>query len=450
MTDSDGIQPRSDGQQGGAAHGVLLRVMLRYGISTAGPIAVSGAHFVASLIFLRNFSAHEFGLFAFVMVVVSFGMSLTGSLIVVPITQSLVSGDAATRPACYRMNWLVCAAFAALLCLALWVSEAPLREAMILGLYAAGFAWRWFARSLAYIDGRIWAAIASDLVYSLLLLALLPALAFTHHMSFDNGSEVMLLATLVALLPFGRGFFAGQFAALRRGSLKTYLPVFREVSRWSMIGVIFTEVTVNIHAYLVTFISGADAFALLALGMLLMRPAALVQSALPDMERPAMARAIARRDLGGLNAMAHYFLYGLGAAWVGNIIVCAALLHFFPEIVLKKGYSEHDVALVAAISAAIMLLRAVRTPLAVLLQAAGEFKALAGLGAMSGVVSLVATLALLLAFGPIASLGGIFLGEVVVVARCAGLVARWMKTHRAPPQAPQPVAPQSVGGLAHA
>ena len=55
-----------------------------------------------------------------------------------------------------------------------------------------------------------------------------------------------------------------------------------------------------------------------------------------------------------------------------------------------------------------------------LLQAAGEFKELAGIGTVSGVVSLVATLALLLTFGPIASLGGILLGELVIlVARAA-------------------------------
>jgi hypothetical protein len=47
-------------------------------------------------------------------------------------------------------------------------------------------------------------------------------------------------------------------------------------------------------------------------------------------------------------------------------------------------------------------------------------------------------LSLLLAFGPIASLGGIFLGEVVVVARCAALVAGWKKTLPAPAQACRP------------
>lgn len=428
----------------GAAKAPFLRVALRYGISTAGPVAVSAAHFVASLVFLRNLSAHEFGLFSFVMVVVSFGMSLAGALIVVPITQSLVSGDAATRPACYRMNWLVCGAYAALLSFALWAGEAPLREALLLGLYGAAFAFRWFARSVAYIDGHIRAAIASDFVYSLILAALLPLLALTHHLTFSNGSEAMLLASCTALLPFGRTFFAGQIQAFRQGGLAAYRLVFRDVARWSMIGVILTEVTVNIHAYLVTFISGAGAFALLALGMLLMRPAALVQSALPDMERPAMARAIARRDLDGLAASTRYFLWGLCAAWIANVVLCIALLVFFPEIILKKGYSAHDVALVAAISAAVMLLRAVRTPMAVLLQAAGEFKALAGLGAVSGAVSLVSTLALLLAFGPIASLFGILLGEVAVVIRCVNLVGAWKRAQTEKDAAP------AMGALAHA
>ena len=59
-----------------------------------------------------------------------------------------------------------------------------------------------------------------------------------------------------------------------------------------MFGVVLTELTANAHAYLVTFISGPKAFAVLALGSLLMRPASLVLSALPDIERPRMAAKI--------------------------------------------------------------------------------------------------------------------------------------------------------------
>src|ERR1700744_4045057 len=95
----------------------MLRTALRYGASACGPIAVSGAHFIASLIFLRLLSAHEFGLFSFVMVVVAFGMSATASLVVVPITQMLVKGG--PRATCFKTNWLVCGVFGTLLFAAL-------------------------------------------------------------------------------------------------------------------------------------------------------------------------------------------------------------------------------------------------------------------------------------------------------------------------------------------
>ena len=85
-----------------------LDAVLRYGGSTCGPMAVSAAHFLASLIFLHDLPAQAFGLFSFVMVTLSFGMSLNLSLVCVPITRSVAIGDRAARSACFQMNWLVC------------------------------------------------------------------------------------------------------------------------------------------------------------------------------------------------------------------------------------------------------------------------------------------------------------------------------------------------------
>ncbi|HEY4075962.1 MAG TPA: hypothetical protein VGM26_03420 [Rhizomicrobium sp.] len=403
----------------------LLRTILRYGVSTAGPVAVAAAHFIASLMFLRALPAQEFGRFSFAMVVVSFAMSAAGSLIVVPITQAIVSGNAATRPICFKANWLVSALIAVLLFAALAGSGAPPLGAGVLGIYGAVFAWRWFARNMAYIDGRISAAIASDLSYSLLLIGSLGALFFTHRLSFATGSQMLLLAALIALAPFGRDFFRAQFAALRTTRLRQYLPVFRDVSRWALAGVILTEITVNAHAYLVTFISGPSSFALLALGTLLMRPASLVQSALPDLERPAMARAIAARDFAGLARIGRHFTWGLVAAWAGTIALAAAVLTFIPGLILKKGYALHDVWVVAAISALIMALRTLRTPPAVLMQAAGAFKEMVGVGIWSGLVAVGVTLALLLAFGPIVSLGGIAAGELIILIWIRRMAENW-------------------------
>jgi O-antigen/teichoic acid export membrane protein len=186
--------------------------------------------------------------------------------------------------------------------------------------------------------------------------------------------------------------------------------------------------TVNAHVYLVTFIAGPGAFALLALGMLLMRPASLVQSALTDLERPAMARAIGEKDRAALTQIQRQFGIGLGAAWFANILLCAALLAFFPRLVVQN-FSLGNVTVVAAICALIMALRAIRTPVAVLLQAAGRFKELAGISAISAAVSLLATIGLLWVAGPVFSLAGIALGELVILLLCQACVRDWKRAH---------------------
>src|SRR5579872_5979755 len=108
MTISD-IARSTGWRLSGELPGGLANTLLRYGASACGPVAVSGAHFLTSLVFLRNLSAHEFGLFSFVMVVVSFGMSLNGALITVPLTRHLAArtdGGEDRQPACFLMNWL--------------------------------------------------------------------------------------------------------------------------------------------------------------------------------------------------------------------------------------------------------------------------------------------------------------------------------------------------------
>lgn len=113
------------------------------------------------------------------------------------------------------------------------------------------------------------------------------------------------------------------------------------------------------------------------------------------------------------------------AVLAATLVLDAILLLWFPGLVLKKGYGLHDVTIVATLSAIIMAVRCLRGPPAVLLQAAGAFKEMAGIGIKSSGISLFATLSLLLLFGPIASLGGVLLGEVVILLYCRKLAADW-------------------------
>jgi O-antigen/teichoic acid export membrane protein len=412
--DAMSIAGIAEGRCGGASGGDTIR---RYGASVLGPAAVSAAHFLVSLILLHAVPAGQFGLFSFVMVVMGLGLSVNAALISVPLSRNLATGDGANLPAYFQMNWLVCGAIAVLLFGALLASGASRLDAALLALFSGIFTFRWFARCFAYVENRIAPALQSDLIYGLTLAGSMAALAASHGVSLTLGAETLLLSALAALLPFGPGFFRRQVAALTRHP-KHYGPVFRDITRWSLAGVVTTELTANAHVYLVTFIAGPTAFAPLALGMLLLRPASLMQSALPDLERPRMARAIAAGNATLLSRIRRHFSLGLLTVWIVNILLCAGLLLGFPELVTKKGYDIDTIIPVTILCALIVALRSLRTPPAVLLQATGAFKSLAGISAAAAALSLTLTLGLLLAFGATASLGGILLGELAILMPC--------------------------------
>jgi O-antigen/teichoic acid export membrane protein len=410
----------------------LARVALRYGLSSLGPVSVSAAHFAASLMFLRAMAPAQFGLLSFLLVVVPFCMSASGALLGAPISTALKRGAviADADLATYLKTNLVVAALAACIVFALLtMSHAALAPTLLLAVYAGLMTLRWFARCLSYATGGPFRAIASDLVYSVLLMSGMSALFVSNQLALQSAAEVLGFAALCGVAVFGSSYLARQVWPGRAGSLWRYGAIWRDLTRWSLLGVVLTEMTANAHAYLVTFLAGPQAFAVLAVGSLLMRPAALVLSALPDMERPAMARRLAAGDTAGALRSVKEFRTATGAIWLLTITLAGVLLMWFPHLILKKGYDESQIVIVVAISAAIAAVRALRTPQSVLLQAAGEFRALAGASMWSSMTSVAATLALLLTAGPIASLLGILAGDLVMTGRIFGLTRRWKHQH---------------------
>jgi hypothetical protein len=401
-----------------------LDTLFRYGLSIAGPVAVSGAHFLVSLVFLHNLAAAEFGIFSFVMIAGGFAMSTSGAGLVLPATQSIVAQDERVTKAVFRVAAIAGIVVAFALTMAILAGGVTLSRAAPLGLFGAMLAYRWFIRSIAYVEGRVAMVLFSDMLYGAMTIAALGAVITFHAVSLRAGGMVLLLAAMASLAPFGSEFLRRQRIGLMQGRLRDYLPAFRDVAAWSLLGVALTEMTLNAHAYLVTFIAGPGAFALPALGMLLMRPAALVQSALPDLERPALMRTFAAGDGRGVARIMRNFHAAMALAVLATVLLAAALLAFAPHLLLRQGYGLSDAALAALLSGAIMTMRSARTPEGVLLQAAGQFKALARLSGWSAAISLSATLALLLAFGPLASLVGILLGDLVILIGVRMLAAR--------------------------
>jgi O-antigen/teichoic acid export membrane protein len=408
------------------------QVALRYGLSAFGPAAIAAAHFIASLIFLRTATPADFGLFSFVLVIVPLFMSMSSALLGAPVAVALnrsVAADAAEMATYLKSNLVFSGAAGIGVFLLLLASRAAPATAAVFGLYGAAMTLRWFARSFAYAEHRQVPAIVSDAIYSALVVAGLAALLLLHALTMLTASVTLLAAAVVSVTAFGPGYFMRQFRLGPSGSLRAYVPVWLELTRWSLAGVVLSELTGNAHAYFVTFISGPKVFALLAVGSLMMRPISLVLSALPDMERPVMARKIAQGDLKGAFRTVNEFRTAAGAVWLATMVLAAALLTWFPHLLIKPGYDATKVVEVVIFWIAISAVRALRTPDAVFLQAAREFNPLARAGARSSVVSLIATPALLIVFGPVASLGGILLGDIVMTANIFTLTRGWKQRH---------------------
>ncbi len=216
---------------------------------------------------------------------------------------------------------------------------------------------------------------------------------------------------------------------MHKDSLSPYPEIWRNLSRWVLLGVVLTEATANAHAYFVTFISGTAAFALLAVGGLMMRPLSLVLSALTDRERPVLARAIAAKDFAGAKRTVLEFSIAGIAVWAATTALAAAIFIWLPDLLLTKGYDTQQLAPAVVIWSGIWAIRTLWTPQSVLLQAAGEYSQLAQASMWSCAAALGATLFLLLAFGPVMSLLGVLAGDVVVGSRIFSLTAKWRRSH---------------------
>jgi O-antigen/teichoic acid export membrane protein len=404
----------------------------RYGSSAAGPVSIAGAHFIAALIFLNDLSRTEFGLFSFLLVVVPFCMSITGSLVGAPLSNTLTRAaniDERELSTFFKMNILTACVAATLVFAMMLFAGAPMIAALLLGAYGGTMVVRWFARCFAYVGHTPFRAVSCDFLYSGMLIAALLTLTLIHRLTIESGAVALLACAVLSLPAFGADYLRKQIRPGRAGSLMAYLPIWRDLTRWSALGVLLTEFTANAHAYLVTFISGPSSFALLALGSLVMRPVSLVFSALPDMERPIMGRAIAAGNSAGAFRTVNEFRTATSAVWAATLLLAGVLLTWFPHILLKKGYDETQVIAVIAMWSAIMLVRAIRTPENVFLQAAGEYKGLARASMRSSIVSMVLTLALLIAFGPIVSLGGVLAGDITMTIAIFSLTKAWKARH---------------------
>lgn len=429
MSATVSVEPRTRNSVRGRLESIVP-VAERYCLTSFGPVAISGAHFLVSLMALRALPRADFGVLSFLLIIVPLALSLSGALVGASASRLPAPALAESPLASHlKVNLLFSITVGAVVFGSLYASDPDLPTDILFGLYAGLMTLRWFGRFVGYVLRAPVRVTVSDLSYAGALVAAFGVLFTLRALSVLHAAEAMLAAAAVGLVALGKDYWPHLVRPAQSGSLSAFRPIWQDLARWSVLGVCLTELTVNAHVYLVTFLFGPSTFALLAAGSLLMRPTGLILAALPDRERSEISRRLAAGNYNGALKVVKEFRTAAGAVWLATVVLAGAILMFAPHLVLKQGYDEHQFLAVLGLWVAITAVRVARTPDSVLLQSAGAFQPLATASLWSSAASLALTLALALSFGPIASLGGILVGDLVLAGRIFALSRAWKRAH---------------------
>ena len=393
----------------------------RYALAVFAPSSVSAAHFVVQLMLLAVLTPAEFGSFAFLMILVQFGFGLSNALVSTPYTVEVSShadpsGD--SRTMFFTANALFALVFG--LCVYLVGSLiADGRWTILFSVFATLAMLRWFGRAHNYAMLRPVSSGISDIVYAGSLVTIVAALAWSETLALETVAVAFVIATLLGCICLGGDFIVRQFGSW--ASLRAYREIWQGQSRWTLLGVVTTESTANIHSYLVTLLAGPAAFAPMGAAALFVRPVLLSVSSLSQLEIPILGRAIASGDVGRATATSRRFLHALLAIWIATAALAYAVITFIPSVIIKPDYSLSEVEVAVLLFLVISLFQVWQGPNSALLQAARHFKQLSKVSVISCGFSIAGALIALALLPPVYSLLGIAAGQLVMAVLMARL-----------------------------
>jgi O-antigen/teichoic acid export membrane protein len=395
----------------------VLAFIQRFALSTAGPASVAAANLLVSILLLAQVPAAEFGLYAFVQVLITsvgFGVSnaIFGSPLMIALNRTGQPAERAIESFA-RANLIVSTAGATLLALGLLALGAPASTSIAFAVSALQMWIRWFGRSLAYARHQPMAVVASDMSYSIVLLVGMALAWWNGLLKLESVAVVQSIAAVVGLIALGAQTFSLNALKLIDAPTAPFVQGFRQHGRHALLGVLSTEATANAHAYIVTLMLGPAAFAPLAAAALFFRPVPLVLQSMNQFERPMLATML--RDGDHRRAWETVSLIRLSAlsAWAASALLAFVVVTWFLADLLHHQQDPSAVTVSAIIWALIFGVQCLRAPESTLVQADGQFRPLSMATVHSGLVTVPVVAVLALTHGAVWSLFGVLIGEIV-------------------------------------
>ena len=415
---------------------VALFARYRYAGAALDQVALSVFGFALNLCLLRTLSATEYGIVSLWMTMALFAVSVQGALVNGPLNIHLpaVGEPAAARrleSAIATVNLVTVLATAAIAGIVNFTADAEwaahdLLTVIAIPIFIAAGMYREYYRGTAFSRHDMAMLFWVDGPYLAVTSAALIAMVVWPHRfaGLAPAFLAMSIGCLVSQLCVrGRGSGVERHL-FRHGWVKAYRAISGEVA-WSLAGVAANHVENRSYVYIATSLAGVASLAAINAVGLLFRPVSVLvsawgQSALPHLSAALANGRIAEFDRTLTRALA---ATALGSIAIGVLIWLAwAPIH---QHLLAGKYADGGLLVVpwAAASAASVL----RYVGSIGLMAARDFKFLAKIQAVCGVLAAAATAGFILWSGYTGAMWGIAIGNAVCFVWAMG---RWRGVRR--------------------
>jgi O-antigen/teichoic acid export membrane protein len=388
---------------------------------------MSGANFVVSLLVARFLPPNEFGVYAFVNVLLALGFSISnalfGSILAVKLNEREANLQLLEQ-VFFKTNLLFSGGMTLLVSIVVWFLDGSYLSTSCYAAFTLLSLLRWFVRSHGLALQNVARVAISDACYGVLVVIGCGVIFAAKSFSIPAVIILLAVSNAASLALSGQFYLRNVIRGSVREAIREFKVIWRLYARWSILGVITTDAASNAHAYIVTALMGPGAFAPLALAGLLWRPTGLTMTSITHLERPVLAASAVTQQVKKVLETLRHFRLLLVFIMVGNLL-SIIVLYFI--ISLPHTYDKDEVIAATALMMIICAVRAIRSPESTLLQATGAFKSMAIIDSVAAAVSLVAVLCMVKYMGAIGSLIGVIGGEAVATILVLKLVVNWKR-----------------------
>jgi O-antigen/teichoic acid export membrane protein len=387
--------------------------------SIADQAVVSAFNFALNLYLIRMALPEEFGVFAIVAAATLFAAMVQNALINTPLAVHLpIALDAEGRTRLQRTFTAANALLSLALLmgsgsvLALWLGDDQPLLAVSACFFLVSQFLREYYRSLLAVEGRLAALFSTDLASVVLAtgsLATLHALGTANNTIVPAAFLCVGLAGVTSIAP-------AAFTSARMGAWRAVAADMRQVFRaqaheirWSLLGVITTEVQNRGYVYIAAVVFGPAVVAQLQAGRILFGPLNLLTNAWARVARPQLAGLLGRCDIAGFDRTLKRAMQAFASS---NLVFLAALWLAWPTLsaLVFSGKYANLGPLVAAWGIANVLFQC-RSCLGVGVQALRRFRELTTATVAGGAVALALTGVACFAGKPAWLIGAVIAGE---------------------------------------